>query len=173
MNSIQHDSPLSLSAVRYSITHHSCLWGIITFSEVASYKMTKYMWFPYVSGSFKKESRVNSSNIHSNFYDFPNHSSFWNFTLDEGIYDNGTKYETESQNHTVKALLIVAYSIIIIISLFGNILVCHVLKNKRMRSVTSLFIVNLAIADIMITLLNTPFTLVSSSLKIKIKPVRL
>ncbi|XP_030632699.1 probable G-protein coupled receptor 83 [Chanos chanos] len=67
----------------------------------------------------------------------------------------------ESQHATVKALLIFAYSVIIFISLFGNILVCHVvIKNKRMHSATSLFIVNLAIADILITLLNTPFTLV-------------
>ncbi|CAN0294941.1 unnamed protein product [Lampetra fluviatilis] len=65
------------------------------------------------------------------------------------------------QDGTVKALLIVAYSVIIVISLFGNALVCHVvIKNKRMQSATSMFIVNLAIADIMITTLNTPFTLV-------------
>uniref|UniRef100_A0A8B9SA55 G-protein coupled receptors family 1 profile domain-containing protein n=1 Tax=Apteryx owenii TaxID=8824 RepID=A0A8B9SA55_APTOW len=71
------------------------------------------------------------------------------------------KYEPESQKPTVKALLIVAYSVIIIMSLFGNMLVCHVvLKKKRMHSATSLFIVNLAVSDIMITLLNTPFTLV-------------
>ncbi|XP_069066329.1 G-protein coupled receptor 83-like [Pleurodeles waltl] len=71
------------------------------------------------------------------------------------------KYEPESQKPTVKALLIVAYSFIIVMSLFGNVLVCHVvMKNKRMHSATSLFIVNLAVSDIMITLLNTPFTLV-------------
>ncbi|KAM4663439.1 G-protein coupled receptor 83-like [Discoglossus pictus] len=71
------------------------------------------------------------------------------------------KYEAYSQKPTVKALLIVAYSVIIIMSLFGNMLVCHVvMKNKRMHSATSLFIVNLAVSDIMITLLNTPFTLV-------------
>ncbi|XP_039578608.1 probable G-protein coupled receptor 83 [Passer montanus] len=71
------------------------------------------------------------------------------------------KYEPESQKPTVKALLIMAYSVIIVTSLFGNMLVCHVvLKNKRMHSATSLFIVNLAVSDIMITLLNTPFTLV-------------
>ncbi|KAM8987711.1 LOW QUALITY PROTEIN: G-protein coupled receptor 83-like [Ara ararauna] len=71
------------------------------------------------------------------------------------------KYKPEAQKPTVKALLIVAYSVIIIMSLFGSMLVCHVvLKNKRMHSATSLFIVNLAVSDIMITLLNMPFTLV-------------
>lgn len=67
----------------------------------------------------------------------------------------------ESQSSAVKALLIAAYSFIIVFSLFGNLLVCHVvIKTKRVHSATSLFIVNLAVADIMITLLNTPFTLV-------------
>uniref|UniRef100_A0A8C6JVC5 Uncharacterized protein n=1 Tax=Melopsittacus undulatus TaxID=13146 RepID=A0A8C6JVC5_MELUD len=59
------------------------------------------------------------------------------------------KYEPEFQKPTVKALLIVTYSVITIMSLFGNMLVCHVP-----------FIVNLAVSDIMITLLNMPFTLV-------------
>ncbi|XP_029366960.1 probable G-protein coupled receptor 83 [Echeneis naucrates] len=67
----------------------------------------------------------------------------------------------ESQEGRVKALLVAAYSLIIVVSLFGNTLVCHVLvKNKRNQSATSLFIMNLAVADIFITVLNTPFTLV-------------
>ncbi|NWI32606.1 GPR83 protein, partial [Sula dactylatra] len=71
-----------------------------------------------------------------------------------------SRYGAESQSITVKALLVAAYSFIIVFSLFGNVLVCHVVvKTKRMHSATSLFIVNLAVADIMITLLNTPFTL--------------
>ncbi|NWI72257.1 GPR83 protein, partial [Dryoscopus gambensis] len=71
-----------------------------------------------------------------------------------------SRYRAESQSTTVKALLIAAYSFIIVFSLFGNVLVCHVvIKTKRVHSATSLFIVNLAVADIMITLLNTPFTL--------------
>lgn len=67
----------------------------------------------------------------------------------------------QSQDGSVKALLVTAYSLIIVVSLFGNTLVCHVVvKNKRTQSATSLFIMNLAIADIFITVLNTPFTLV-------------
>ncbi|XP_041109955.1 probable G-protein coupled receptor 83 [Polyodon spathula] len=127
--------------------------------------MTKYTWLPlpHASRYFRKTDGVNATDFLSTLYRFQNSSSFfnWNFTIDEGIYDNRTGYETDSQNPIVKTLLIVAYSVIIIISLFGNILVCHVIiKNKRMQSSTSLFIVNLAIADIMITVLNTPFTLV-------------
>ncbi|XP_030099918.1 G-protein coupled receptor 83 isoform X1 [Mus musculus] len=94
----------------------------------------------------------------------PNASShFWaNYTFsDWQNFVGRRRYGAESQNPTVKALLIVAYSFTIVFSLFGNVLVCHVIfKNQRMHSATSLFIVNLAVADIMITLLNTPFTLV-------------
>ncbi|KAK9540369.1 hypothetical protein VZT92_002826 [Zoarces viviparus] len=72
-----------------------------------------------------------------------------------------TRRDGESQDSGVKALLVAAYSLIIVISLFGNSLVCHVVvKNKRTLSATSLFIMNLAVADIFITVLNTPFTLV-------------
>ncbi|XP_063058222.1 G-protein coupled receptor 83 [Engraulis encrasicolus] len=105
---------------------------------------------------------INTSlSFFSQFFVVMNHSTFWNFSLDDEMYDSGGNDSTESQNPTMKVLLIVAYSVIIVISLFGNSVVCHVVvKNKRMHSVTSFFIMNLAIADLMITLLNTPFTLV-------------
>ncbi|XP_032621811.1 G-protein coupled receptor 83-like [Chelonoidis abingdonii] len=128
--------------------------------------MSSHVWFPlqYISKPYRRAQTRNGSDFLSALYGFPNRSSFFHGDLnldDLGDFDRGTRYEGESQSRTVKALLIVAYSVIIGISLFGNILVCHVvIKNKRMHSATSLFIVNLAMADIMITLLNTPFTLV-------------
>ncbi|NXP35512.1 GPR83 protein, partial [Leiothrix lutea] len=94
----------------------------------------------------------------------PNASGFFSWD-NESLADwrsfvDRSRYGAESQSTTVKALLIAAYSFIIVFSLFGNVLVCHVVvKTKRVHSATSLFIVNLAVADIMITLLNTPFTL--------------
>lgn len=128
--------------------------------------MSRHTWFPlqYISKPFWRAENHNATNFFSALYGFPN-QSFFHSDLDLedlGDFDSGTKYEGESQSRTVKALLIIAYSVIICISLFGNILVCHVvIKNKRMHSATSLFIVNLAVADVMITILNTPFTLVS------------
>ncbi|XP_038631401.1 probable G-protein coupled receptor 83 isoform X2 [Scyliorhinus canicula] len=130
--------------------------------------MSRYLWLPlpYVTSSFRRSSEEgNGSDFFSALYGLSNTSAFFNWrnlTMDDwGVFSNHSKYEAESQNPTVKALLIVAYSVIIVISLFGNVLVCQVVvKNKRMHSATSLFIVNLAVADIMITLLNTPFTLV-------------
>nr|XP_046270110.1 probable G-protein coupled receptor 83 [Scatophagus argus] len=92
---------------------------------------------------------------------------FFLLDFDEGMLEDWRSLASEkrrggeSQDGSVKALLVAAYSLIIVISLFGNTLVCHVVvKNKRTQSATSLFIMNLAVADIFITVLNTPFTLV-------------
>uniref|UniRef100_A0AAV2LJI3 G-protein coupled receptors family 1 profile domain-containing protein n=1 Tax=Knipowitschia caucasica TaxID=637954 RepID=A0AAV2LJI3_KNICA len=95
-----------------------------------------------------------------------NQTSGFLLDLDEGLLEDWRTLASrtrsgESQGRWVKALLVAAYSIIIVVSLFGNTLVCHVVvKNKRAQSSTSLFIMNLAVADIFITVLNTPFTLV-------------
>ncbi|XP_046906442.1 probable G-protein coupled receptor 83 isoform X3 [Hypomesus transpacificus] len=76
------------------------------------------------------------------------------------IFIGKKKYGVESQNATTKFLLIIAYSVIILTSFFGNALVCQVMWNTRARTVTSMLLANLAVADILITLLNTPLTLV-------------
>ena len=63
-------------------------------------------------------------------------------------------------------VLFVAYSVIILLSLFGNSLVCYVVtKNKRLHTVTNIFIANLAMSDITITVLNIPFSLARLVLK--------
>ncbi|XP_032082969.1 probable G-protein coupled receptor 83 [Thamnophis elegans] len=125
--------------------------------------MNRHMWFssPDVSKSLRWVGKSNSTN--STLFPFHNRSSFQEDleVKSTGEFNSGTSYKEESQSQIVKALLIAAYSAIICISLLGNVVVCHVvLKNKRMPSATSLFIVNLAAVDILITLLNTPFTLV-------------
>uniref|UniRef100_A0A8C5RXH5 G protein-coupled receptor 83 n=1 Tax=Laticauda laticaudata TaxID=8630 RepID=A0A8C5RXH5_LATLA len=111
--------------------------------------------------TFRWVGRSNSTK--STLFPFHNQSSFHK-DLDvkpTGEFERDTGYEEESQSQMMKALLIVAYSAIICISLFGNVVVCHVVvKNKRMHSATNLFIINVAAADILITLLNMPFTLV-------------
>lgn len=98
-------------------------------------------------------------------------SAFFFLDFDDGMLEDWRSLASqkrqgrEAQDGGVKALLVAAYSLIIVVSLFGNVLVCHVVvKNKRSQSATSLFIVNLAVADIFITVLNTPFTLVRSPL---------
>ncbi|XP_077200323.1 G-protein coupled receptor 83 [Paroedura picta] len=125
---------------------------------------TYYMWLfsPYLANALERSAIFNGSLGRS--VEIPNVSHFFswmNYTLaDWQSFLDGRKDWAGAQNIAVKIFLIVAYSFIILFSLFGNGLVCHVvIKNKRMHFATSLFIVNLAVADLMITFLNTPFTL--------------
>ena len=56
--------------------------------------------------------------------------------------------------------LIVAYSIISVVALFGNALVCHVIiKNPRLHTVTHMFIANMAVSDLLMTCINFPVLL--------------
>ncbi|XP_052773776.1 G-protein coupled receptor 83-like [Mya arenaria] len=74
--------------------------------------------------------------------------------------------DDEESNVFWRVFLILAYSIIIAISLFGNTLVCHVIfKNKRMRTVTNIFIANLAVSDLLLTCINVPFNIARNLLE--------
>ncbi|XP_062924713.1 orexin receptor type 2 [Mobula hypostoma] len=57
-------------------------------------------------------------------------------------------------------VLIIAYIVVFIVALLGNILVCvAVWKNHHMRTVTNYFIVNLSFADILVTIICLPASL--------------
>lgn len=61
----------------------------------------------------------------------------------------------------VQIILILAYSTIILFGVIGNSLVIYVVyKFKNLRTVTNFFIVNLAVADLLVNMLCLPFTLV-------------
>uniref|UniRef100_A0A665WAJ6 Neuropeptide Y receptor type 2 n=1 Tax=Echeneis naucrates TaxID=173247 RepID=A0A665WAJ6_ECHNA len=61
----------------------------------------------------------------------------------------------------VQVILILAYSIIILFGVIGNSLVIYVVyKFKNLHTVTNFFIVNLAVADLLVNTLCLPFTLV-------------
>ncbi|XP_040899270.1 neuropeptide FF receptor 1 like 2 [Toxotes jaculatrix] len=63
----------------------------------------------------------------------------------------------------VAASYIVAYFFIFLLCMVGNILVCLiVLENRRMRTVTNLFILNLAISDLLVGIFCIPTTLVDN-----------
>lgn len=66
-------------------------------------------------------------------------------------------------DRTVRILL---YSLIFLISILGNTLVIVVLiRNKRMRTVTNIFLLSLAISDLMLSFFCMPFTLIPNLLK--------
>ncbi|XP_023253344.1 neuropeptide FF receptor 1-like [Seriola lalandi dorsalis] len=63
----------------------------------------------------------------------------------------------------VAACYILAYFFIFLLCMVGNILVCLiVLENRRMRTVTNLFILNLAISDLLVGIFCIPTTLVDN-----------
>lgn len=62
--------------------------------------------------------------------------------------------------------LIAIYAILIFIGAFGNGLVClAVAKNTRMRTTQNLYIVNLAISDLLLCFFTIPFSLVEIATK--------
>ncbi|GIX99199.1 cholecystokinin receptor [Caerostris darwini] len=63
-------------------------------------------------------------------------------------------------------LIICLYSTIFILSVVGNALVILTLaQNKRMRTVTNVFLLNLAISDLLLGVFCMPFTLIGSLLR--------
>ncbi|XP_043087050.1 neuropeptide FF receptor 1-like [Puntigrus tetrazona] len=63
----------------------------------------------------------------------------------------------------VASVIILAYVLIFSLCMLGNILVCFiVLKNRQMRTVTNIFILNLAISDLLVGILCLPITLVDN-----------
>ncbi|KAL7856493.1 hypothetical protein SRHO_G00153920, partial [Serrasalmus rhombeus] len=60
----------------------------------------------------------------------------------------------------VATIFILAYILIFFLCMVGNLLVCFiVLKNKQMRTVTNIFILNLAISDLLVGIFCLPITL--------------
>lgn len=76
-----------------------------------------------------------------------------------GISSNVTQESNESQvNIYSKALKLALYTIIFLVSAIGNILVCIIIfRKRRMKTVTNYFILNLAFADLTLTLICIPF----------------
>lgn len=58
-----------------------------------------------------------------------------------------------------KVILYLAYLIVFVIGIVGNIMVCYVVfKRSPMRTVTNIYIANLALSDILLCLFAVPFT---------------
>ncbi|XP_052224717.1 cholecystokinin receptor-like [Dreissena polymorpha] len=87
-----------------------------------------------------------------------------NKTLTEMV-NNKTNLNEKIYTSFSAELNITLYSVIFILSVCGNSLVIITLiKNKKMRTITNLFLVNLAISDLMLSVLCMPFSLVATVL---------
>ena len=91
----------------------------------------------------------------------PSHSIF---NPDDESYDYDYLYDVIQKMvypQVYEWFLIAAYAIVLVAALAGNTLVCFaVLKNEHMRTVTNYYIVNLGFADILVSLLCLPITVV-------------
>lgn len=88
-------------------------------------------------------------------------------TIKNYTNDNLSLYEIPD---TLKIIFSLAYYTISIWSVVGNcLIVWTVFFNKRMHNVTNFFIVNIAIADIIISLFCTPFQFHAAILQVLLK----
>jgi hypothetical protein len=106
-------------------------------------------------------------------------STLWS-SSNGSLYENGSRGMEESEgswwsgdegddvyrhSRTINFILIVAYMLILTIGVVGNCLVVAVvIRTPRMRTVTNLFILNLAVADLLVILFCLPPTLLSNLL---------
>ncbi|XP_023998347.1 cholecystokinin receptor type A-like [Salvelinus sp. IW2-2015] len=99
-----------------------------------------------------------------------NSTNLYKILCDFGI-KNVSECEDESEpppepkdlNQTVRIFL---YSLIFLVSVLGNSLIIAVLvRNRRMRTVTNLFLLSLAASDLMLCLFCMPFTLIPNLMR--------
>ncbi|XP_036964486.1 neuropeptide Y receptor type 2 [Acanthopagrus latus] len=84
-------------------------------------------------------------------------------TADTAHDENLLELDDSTKLVGVQVVLILAYSTIILFGVTGNSLVIYVVyKFKNLRTVTNFFIVNLAVADLLVNMLCLPFTLVNT-----------
>ena len=84
-----------------------------------------------------------------------NHTFFYeeNLPIDDGY----------GLSHNILVILMCLYTLTILLSIGGNVIVCYVVfALQRLRSVTNFYIVNLSISDITITAVCIPFTVLSN-----------
>lgn len=90
----------------------------------------------------------NETSYNDNASALYNSSKYENATVPDPIEDKG-----------VQAAFCTAYTIIFVVGIFGNALVCYaVIRNRAMQTVTNLFITNLALSDILLCVFAVPFT---------------
>ncbi|XP_045206566.1 cholecystokinin receptor-like [Mercenaria mercenaria] len=87
-------------------------------------------------------------------------SNFENVTMENVSFQNVTVARQNDDDISLK-IAIGIYSTIFILAVVGNSLVILTLvQNKRMRTVTNVFLLNLAISDLLLAVFCMPFTLV-------------
>ncbi|XP_050437185.1 RYamide receptor-like [Adelges cooleyi] len=94
---------------------------------------------------------------------FTEASSAWNITA-QTTDDQCRATETGPLGSTVfRTIVYLMYSVVFVVALAGNGLVCYVVMfSSQMHSVTNLFIMNMAVGDLLMTLFCVPFSFVAT-----------
>lgn len=83
--------------------------------------------------------------------------------LQEDAMSNITYVDFYLHKASIAAVFTISYFLIFLICMVGNGIVCFiVLRSKTMRTVTNLFILNLAISDLLVGIFCMPTTLVDN-----------
>lgn len=86
-------------------------------------------------------------------------SGMWNMTLTE--IEQTCLNLKRANPSDVNTFIIIPYGLIFLLSVAGNALVILTLvRHKKMRTVTNMFLLNLAISDLLLAVFCMPFTLV-------------
>ncbi|NXI74578.1 NPFF1 protein, partial [Anseranas semipalmata] len=93
----------------------------------------------------------------------PSNGSWANASESHLLKENYTFLAYYQHSSPVAAMFILAYTFIFLMCMIGNVLVCFiVVKNRQMRTVTNMFILNLAISDLLVGIFCMPTTLVDN-----------
>uniref|UniRef100_A0A8C1BW42 Gastrin/cholecystokinin type B receptor n=1 Tax=Cyprinus carpio carpio TaxID=630221 RepID=A0A8C1BW42_CYPCA len=97
----------------------------------------------------------------------PDNSSFNTSALEvNATCSNASIIQIPTRAKEMDSLRIILYSLVFLLSVFGNLLIIVVLiVNKRMRTVTNSFLLSLAISDLMMAIFCMPFNLIPSLLE--------
>lgn len=95
---------------------------------------------------------------------FPLQNQLFQIAGDFDNFNDSMEYsEMLRHSATISIVYCIAYAIVFVVGIFGNFFVISVVfRVPRMRTVTNLFIANLAIADILVIVFCVPATLTSN-----------
>ena len=109
---------------------------------------------------------ISNTDVSSLYYvDVSNSSNFP--TSSSSIRNASSKMDFKSPTLKLEEIITLPfYSLIFILSVVGNLLVIITLiQNKRMRTVTNVFLLNLSISDLLLAVFCMPFTIVPIMLR--------
>ena len=108
--------------------------------------------------TYFNNSLLNNSNTYSE--KFPTNNDIYNQFINETRFLINKYSDHKNEKFDSKLTVIILYSIIAFISIFGNLLVCFVImKNKTMRTKTNILMANITISGLMMTVFNIPFNI--------------